>query len=50
MADRESELERANITNRHFIFSTESKIEVDNVINAYNNQSPAKYGEKIRRI
>jgi putative protease len=50
MADREAELCRAGITNRHFIFSTESANDVDEIILAYKNQSPAKEGQKIRRI
>ena len=50
MADRESDLQRAGIINRHFIFSTENKFEVDRVISAYKNNSPAPEGEKIRRI
>lgn len=50
MADREDELVRAKITNRHFIFSTESAKDVDNVINAYKNHSPASENQKIRRI
>ena len=50
MADLESELKRANITNRHFIFSTESKNEVDSIISAHKTHSPAKENQKIRRI
>lgn len=50
MADRETDLKSAKVTNRHFIFSTESANEVDEVINAYKNNSPAKEGQKIRRI
>ena len=50
MADLENELARAKITNRHFIFSTENEKEVDFVINAYRNHSPAKENQKIRRI
>ena len=50
MADKESDLSRAGITNRHFIFSTESPVEVDNTINAYENHTPAEPGKKIRRI
>ena len=42
MADKESELSRAGITNRHFIFSTESKNEVDYIISCHENQSSAK--------
>ena len=50
MADKESDLARASIINRHFIFSTESPSEVDKIINAYKTHSPVKDGEKIRRI
>ena len=50
MADKESELSRAGITNRHFIFSTESKNEVDYIISCHKNQSSAKENQKIRRI
>ena len=50
MADREDELARANITNRHFIFSTESERDVDSIINAYKNHVSAKENQKIRRI
>ena len=50
MADREDNLSRAKIINRHFIFSTESQNNVDNVIYAYKNSTPAKENQKIRRI
>lgn len=50
MADRESDLQRAGIVNRHFIFSTETKLDVDKVIGAHKNNSPASEGDKIRRI
>ena len=50
MADRESELTRAKITNQHFIFSTESKNEVDLVIKSYINHNPIDENQKIRRI
>ena len=50
MADLESELARAKITNRHFIFSTETAKEVDEVINSYKNHTLAKENKKIRRI
>ena len=50
MADRESDLDRANITNRHFIFSTESANEVDEIIHLYKTHSPAEENKKIRRI
>ncbi len=50
MADREDELLRARISNRHFIFSTESKQEVDEIILAYQNHLAAREDKKIRRI
>ena len=50
MADRESDLARAKITNQHFIFSTESKNEVDLVIKSYINHNPIDENQKIRRI
>ncbi len=50
MADRESDLQRAGIVNRHFIFSTETKLDIDKVIGAHKNHSPASEGDKIRRI
>ncbi len=50
MADREADLSRAKITNRHFIFSTESANEVDYIISCYKNSSPVKEAQKIRRI
>ncbi len=50
MADRESDLSRTGITNRHFIFSTESKNEIDYIISCHKNHTPAKENQKIRRI
>ena len=50
MADRANDIERANITNQHFIFSTENKNEVDNIIFCYKNNVSAKENQKIRRI
>lgn len=50
MADREDELERAGVINRHFIFSIENSSEIDEIIRAYKNQSPVDNGQKIRRI
>lgn len=50
MADREEDLERAHITNRHFIFSTETRYEVDEIIERYKNKFPIKENQKIRRI
>ena len=50
VADLENDLKRANVTNRHFIFSTESKNEVNSIIEAYKNHTPANENQKIRRI
>ncbi len=50
MADRENDLLAARISNRHFIFSTESPANVDRIITAHKNHSPAPTGERIRRI
>ncbi len=48
MADRQSDLDRAQVTNRHFIFSIETANEIDEIIENYENET-AKDG-KIRRI
>jgi collagenase-like PrtC family protease len=50
MADRESDLLRAGITNQHFIFSIEGANEVDYIISCYKNHTSAKENQKIRRI
>ncbi len=50
MADREDELMRAKIKNRHFIFSDESADEVDMIIAAYKRHTSAPAGRMIRRI
>ena len=50
MADCENEILRAKITNSHFIFSIETKNEVDNVILCYKNHISPKESTKIRRI
>lgn len=50
MADRQSELERANCEAWHFIFSTETKEEVERIIEAYRKALPPRDGEKIRRL
>lgn len=50
MADRRAELDRAGVKNCHFIFSTESKNEVNEIISAYKNGKSAQKDEKIRRI
>ncbi len=48
MLDREKELKNAFINNRHFIFTTESREEVKQVIKTYENHTPRNGG--IRRI
>ncbi len=48
MSDRPIELQKANITNQHFIFTTETAKEVDEVIFAYKNHTPLD--EAVRRI
>lgn len=48
MADKRSELMRANVTMEHFIFSVESPFEVDKIIDSYKNNSPAPF--TCRRI
>ncbi len=48
MADRENELRSANITMRHFIFTTESKKEVDEVISKH--KKGLALGKPQRRI
>ena len=40
MSDRQEQLSRFSISNRHFLFSTESPDEVDRVILAYRSNSP----------
>ena len=50
MADLENELARANITNRHFIFSTESERDVDSIINAYKNHVSAKENQGFEAL
>ena len=50
MADRQNDLEKHNIKNQHFIFSSESPAQVDNIIQRYKNRSSVQDGEKIRRI
>lgn len=50
MADRESDLARAGVTNQHFVFSIESSNEVDRVISCYENHISAKENQKTRRI
>ncbi len=48
MADRQDELMRAGIADGHFIFSTETKAEVDAIIDAYKNKTSPR-GD-VRRI
>ncbi len=48
MADRQDELLRAGITDRHFIFSIETAYEVDDVIEAYKSGRSPKFD--VRRI
>ena len=48
MADKRRELTAAGITGGHFIFTTESTSEVNEIINAYKNATPPK--GPVRRI
>ncbi|MBQ8140320.1 MAG: U32 family peptidase [Clostridia bacterium] len=48
MADRQSELERANVSMRHFIFSDESPSEVDYIIDCYLNKR--SHNKPVRRM
>ena len=48
MSDREDELMRANIVNRHFIFTTETPKEVDMVIDAFEKKTALPFA--VRRI
>ena len=48
MSDRAHELDRAGITNRHFIFSVETSRQVDAVINAYKHSDCLP--TQVRRI
>ena len=48
MSDREEQLCRAGVTNRHFLFSVESAREVDEVIRAYTQHTALS--ERVRRI
>ncbi len=40
MSDREEDMQRANITARHFLFSVESPEEIDRIITAYQTHMP----------
>ena len=48
MSDRQDELERAIILDRHFIFTVESADEVDRVVECFKKKLPLP--EKVRRI
>lgn len=48
MSDKPQELAKANIKNRHFIFTDESADAVDKVIKAHKDNAPL--GEAVRRI
>lgn len=48
MSDRQSELDAAGITDRHFLFTVETANEVDSVVDAYVSREPLD--EKVRRI
>lgn len=50
MADKQSDLDRAGITSRHFIFTVESTEEIDSIIRAYSDNAPPRAGEKVRRM
>jgi hypothetical protein len=53
MADQQDKLESAKISNQHFVFTTESKKEVDIIIDAYKNKITAQKAlntDKITRI
>lgn len=50
MADKQSDIIRAGITNKHFIFTTETAAEVDSIIRAYSDNIPPRNGEKVRRM
>ena len=48
MADKQKALDLAGLRGRHFIFTTESRRECENIINAYRSEKPAS--GNIRRI
>ncbi len=48
MSDRAADLVKSGISNQHFIFSTESAKEVDEVISAFRRRSPLPFA--VRRI
>ena len=49
MSDRGADLDRAGVTERHFVFTTESEIEIAAVIASYKNGIPTRRSN-IRRI
>ena len=48
MSDRQDELERAGVVDRHFIFTVENSFEVDEIIEGYASRTPID--GKVRRI
>ena len=48
MSDKQDELDRANVLDRHFIFTVESADEVDRVVECFKKKLPLP--EKVRRI
>ena len=48
MSDKRDDLFRANIKNRHFIFTVETKSDINNVITAFKDSTPI--GGVVRRI
>ena len=48
MADKKADLSRSNVAFEHFVFTTETKNDVKNVILAYKNAAPAT--SAVRRI
>lgn len=50
MADKQSELERANIIMQHFIFTVENKTEAESVISSYKKHQKPSDNLKIKRI
>jgi putative protease len=48
MSDKQGELDRANVLDRHFIFTVESTDEVDRVVECFKKKLPLP--EKVRRI
>lgn len=50
MADRVDVLESAGLRSYHFIFSVETREEIDRIIDSYTRGIAPKSGEKVRRI